>query len=332
MKPFTCILIAFLLCTFSHGQNIGLVTDPSNNSVISGRVGALTFTNGINVNDTQITDAGLSWAGVPRIDLEQAAILDEEGNVTASWGYSNTSFNFSQPFSFNTGVATLSATALGLGTSNTPAFAGLTLTTLADTNGPNLVGSTTSGQLTNLSSVPSGGAPEGAVLTVVGGQYAGVASRTDTRMLATNSVRQNWGGSSFNAATNIESGFGTWTTDADSIYRIEYMMLFTMPDTNSWPTGGMRFPSNSNVGDRVMMGLGLNPGAALGVIQAASASAALLPIVATSGSQTNRWASGVAFYHSGTNSGPLSFGWTQNSTNATTLNAGSTISVTKIAP
>ena len=96
----------------------------------------LTFTNNINVNDTTITGAGLSWGTVPRIDLEQAALVDEVNAVVATWD--TNSVGFSVPIDWS-GPSQKS---------NTRANLGLSWSALTNTNAAtSLLGLTTNNQV-----------------------------------------------------------------------------------------------------------------------------------------------------------------------------------------
>jgi hypothetical protein len=163
MRTILAILAAAILAAPAFAETEALVTD-TNNNVISGRAGALLLSNPIAVGDTELNAQGLSWAGDPRIDFEQVALVDSNNIAVLSWG--GESLVFGRAIDFGTNAAA-TRTNLGLGGTNTPTFAGLTLTTLTNST-PQVVLADTNGTFTT-GSVPSGGAPEGAVLTAIGG-------------------------------------------------------------------------------------------------------------------------------------------------------------------
>jgi hypothetical protein len=113
---------------------------------------------------------------------------------------------WSNAFAFTNGAAATTRTNLGLGANNTPTFATLTLTTLTNATGPNLVLASTNGQLST-GSVPSGAAPDGAVLTALSGSSAFNSGLT----IGTNSA-VSIGTTSNSYRLNVQSSNSTWTS------------------------------------------------------------------------------------------------------------------------
>jgi hypothetical protein len=255
MKLLTYTLLVVLLCTFAHGQNIGLVTD-TNGTVVSSRTNPLTFTNDIRIG--QLTNA----------------------------------------------------------------------------TGPNLVVASTNGTLST-GSVPSGGAPEGAVLTVVGGQYAGVASRTVTQALTNDQTKTSWTTNSINQAGNTESSpLSSWTIDAGATYEVKYRVRFESDITNAI-AHGIVLPAYTNYAPQTA-GIGTTAGNSISVITSTTNATQMwfpFPWTPTGGSQTNRSVSGSFIFRSEADT-TMVYSWCpgSNITNPILLKAGAVISVTKIAP
>jgi hypothetical protein len=157
MRTILAILAALAIAATAHAETEALVTD-TNNNVISGRTGALVFSNPIGSGQLQISNNTLVGVDEPTTGITVDSEFLEL-NATAS-------INANSPIAFG-GFEATTRTNLGLGATNTPTFANLTLTTLTNATGPNLVLADTNGQLST-GSVPSGAAPLGAVQTADG--------------------------------------------------------------------------------------------------------------------------------------------------------------------
>jgi hypothetical protein len=110
------------------GSDIPLVTD-TNNNVISSRAGALVFSNAIGVGaDVVLTASGLDAVGFGSyFSFEENALrigVIGDGTNVFSWDGATAAMTFGNPATTRTN--------LGLGGTNTPTFAGLTLTTLTN--------------------------------------------------------------------------------------------------------------------------------------------------------------------------------------------------------
>jgi hypothetical protein len=232
--------------------------------------------------------------------------------------------------------AAATRTNLGLGTTNAPTFADLTLTTLTNATGPNLVLADTNGTLTT-GSVPSGAAPLGAVQTADGaGGSSFVASRADSRSATSSVTRSSWTTNFFNQAGNYDSGLGQWTLDANSTYKVEYALQFTIGATNSGFAQGFLLSGALHTNGVTTQRLGTSIsglGSALFIVIYTAGETAI-PLDGMGAATGYRYSVGSFIFRTPTNSITLAYHWcpTQNVTNTLTREAGSTISVTKIAP
>jgi hypothetical protein len=114
MKTLLAILLATLCAATSYGQTVkSLGYNTTNGHVVYSGTNTMTFTNSVAVSDTEITSSGLSWASVPKINLEQTALVDENNTVVASWGTNG--FSFAAPFVAEPTVYAQIRTNLGLG-------------------------------------------------------------------------------------------------------------------------------------------------------------------------------------------------------------------------
>jgi hypothetical protein len=95
MKTLTTLFALAIFCATACGQTIKSLGYNTTSGEVVANTGTnvLTFTNGaIAVSDTEITSSGLSWASVPKIDLEQSALVDENNTVVANWDTNGFSF------------------------------------------------------------------------------------------------------------------------------------------------------------------------------------------------------------------------------------------------
>jgi hypothetical protein len=192
---------------------------------------------------------------------------------------------------------------------------------------------------TNVLGVPSGAAAVGSDLQADGsGGSVFVASRTVTRVLATNVSRANWTTNNYFQAGATETNFGTWTIDANSTYQVAYTIGYEAANTN---TGlGLGLVVNYPIARaNWTVGFGGNPNSTFSISAISPTTNVAysgfgFPAVRDGASQTNRAISGWLMFRSGISNATMVFGWApaNNVTNALTLTEGSTISVTKIAP
>jgi hypothetical protein len=292
MKTILAIFAALALATAAHAETEALVTD-TNNQVISGRAGALTFTN-------ILRPPSISWAAGETLDA-------------TGW----TSGEYDRGFNFETGVM-----------SGEWSFSSApTISTLTNATGPTLVLADTNGTLTT-GSVPSGGAPEGAVLTVVGGQYAGVASKVQFAIKPTNQSRASWTNNSFvDAAANRDPNLEV-TLEAGRAYRLEWNMTFSDTGNVSYNLFGLPVTSG-----RRAFGLAINvSGTAIQVAQGASNQSYLTPPAIIAGANTGWQYWGYVDVAPGTNSTTVYVAWwpTNNVTNVSTLLSNSWLRATRL--
>jgi hypothetical protein len=192
MRTILAILAALAIAATARAETEALVTDPSNN-VLSQRSGALVFSNDLSVQGAaRLSGSGLGFDEAMIFNAEENSLFSVYGDTIATWSYETPQFQLAVPLTFNnpTNAAT-TRTNLGLGGTNTPTFAGLTLTTLTNATSA-LVLASTDGTLTT-GSVPSGAATLGAVAQADGS-----------------------GGSSFNLPVTLPTNgmsFGTQTTN-----------------------------------------------------------------------------------------------------------------------
>jgi hypothetical protein len=190
------------------GSDIPLVTD-TNNNVISGRSGALEFTNEIQIGGGAfLNGSGIFYvdANGTGVNFEESRMIGAYGSALFDWSVPN-NLTLNVPLSWdNTSNAATTRTNLNLGGTNTPTFAGLTLTTLTNATGPQVVLADTNGTVTT-GSVPSGAAPDGAVLTAVSGSSAFNSGLT----IGTNSA-VSIGTTSNSYQLNVQSSNSTWTS------------------------------------------------------------------------------------------------------------------------
>jgi hypothetical protein len=108
---------------------------------------------------------------------------------------------------------------------------------MRDSIGLGWAGTNAATTITNLftnNAIPAFGAPEGAVYTVVGGQYAGVASRFQFSRMATNNSRTNWTNNAWNDATNNDTN-ASISLAAGSVYRVSWNLdIQCATNTQSW--------------------------------------------------------------------------------------------------
>jgi len=176
---------------------------------------------------------------------------------------------------------------------------------------------------------PSAAAANGALLTADGaGSSSFVASRTQTVTMTNSAFRTNTidGSLAVNGQTNM-----ALSVDANSTYLISYSFIITSPTTGGW-AGNLQTTPATNVFIDQYIGRQGRPINVSGSDWTASTGASGLQGV--NFARTNMAISGYGVLQTGTNAGTITLVWWQNTTNATAteLQAGSTMSITKIRP
>jgi hypothetical protein len=177
--------------------------------------------------------------------------------------------------------------------------------------------------------VPSGAAANGALLTADGaGSSSFVASRTQTVTMTNSAFRTNTIDTTLavNGQTNM-----ALSVDANSTYLISYSFIITAPTTGGW-NGNLQTTPGTNVFIDQFIGRQGRPINISGNDWTAGTVSSALQAV--NFARTNMAISGYGVLQTGTNAGTITLVWWQNTTNATAteLQAGSTMSVTKIRP
>ena len=177
--------------------------------------------------------------------------------------------------------------------------------------------------------VPSGAATSGSSLQADGtGGSSFVANRTQTVTMTNSAFRTNTvdGSLAVNGQTNM-----ALSVDANSTYLISYSFIITSPTTGGW-AGNLQTTPGTNVFIDQYIG---RQGRPINV-QAAdwTASSTVSGFVSVNFVRTNMAISGYGVLQTGTNAGTITLVWWQNTTNATAteLQAGSTMSITRIRP
>jgi hypothetical protein len=176
---------------------------------------------------------------------------------------------------------------------------------------------------------PSAAAANGALLTADGaGSSSFVASRTQTVTMTNSAFRTNT--TDTTTAVNGQTNMAL-SVDANSTYLISYSFIITTPTTGGW-NGNLQTTPGTNVFIDQYIGRQGRPINILGSDWTASTISSALQAV--NFARTNMAISGYGVLQTGTNAGTITLVWWQNTaTNiATELQAGSTMSVTKIRP
>jgi hypothetical protein len=176
---------------------------------------------------------------------------------------------------------------------------------------------------------PSGAAANGALLTADGaGSSSFVASRTQTVTMTNSAFRTNTIDTTL--AVNGQTNMAV-SVDANSTYLISYSFIITTPTTGGW-NGNLQTTPGTNVLIDQYIGRQGRPINISGNDWTASTTSSFLQSV--NFVRTNMAISGYGVLQTGTNAGTITLVWWQNTTNATAteLQAGSTISITKIRP
>jgi len=188
------------------------------------------------------------------------------------------------------------------------------------------------GSLATNNSVPSGAATTNSILTADGaGGSAFVVSRTVTRFTTNDQTKTNWGFNALTQTNNNDPQIGSFTIDANSVYRVDFVVAFRAA-TNASFRCGVGFATNlADINQRA------------GFFQAASSSlvaingpanATTMAIQGDIGNNTNHTIAGLFYIYSGTNANSMTFRWyPNNNTNvACNLLSNTMFSVTKLSP
>lgn len=192
---------------------------------------------------------------------------------------------------------------------------------------------------TNIGTPYSGAAPTNAVLVADGAggsAFVAPASMVTTLVLATNEVKgPGWTNTTANLQTNRLS-LPSVSLESNSIYRVDYMMIFSASGGDTGLQMSFVTPENPNPpGSTIGQSVNISGSAMYPVRQ--TASLILLNGGATQQPATNgRGQTGYFYVYVGTNTvNKLSFGWAPTnpaSSNVLTMHAGSMIKVTKESP
>jgi hypothetical protein len=313
MRTILAILAALAIATAARAETEALVTDPSNN-VISSRAGALVLSNDLSVRGAaRLSDSGLGFDEAMIFNAEENSLFSVYGDTIATWGYETPQFQLAAPLTFNNPTnAAATRTNIGLGDTNTPTFAGLTLTTLTNATGPNLVVADTNGTLTT-GSVPSGAAPLGAALQADGSgssafSFLPIASLAGgTVVQLTNSVSV----SNTIATTNLPV---SWTAEANATY-----LIATTAQTSHGGGGialGILFPSAVGYANNASgAGVAVTGGGAY--VPVWSATTNNLRIAVRGGVAVDQQIMSAVMVKIGTNGGTVTYNWGAAASNAT---------------
>jgi hypothetical protein len=314
MRTILAILAALAIAATARAETEALVTD-TNGGVISGRSGALEFTNDIRL---------VSVSG----DGAQFIYTDDDGNIASAQSgppdlFDNLKTSLALPSWATTTNASNARTNIGLGGTNTPTFAGLTLTTLTNAT-PQVVLADTNGTLST-GSVPSVGAPEGAALQADGsGSSAFVASAVQARIKTSDTSITN--------STNWtqDPHFTNYVIAANTTYRVDISLPYTAPSS-----GGLKVriagPAVGTWGGVVHRGIIANESGG-NTIVTTSGSQNLLVADRANASTTSGWTG--SFIVAGASGGTVNVEWGQSvaNTNPTTILSDAVFTLTRISP
>ena len=189
------------------------------------------------------------------------------------------------------------------------------------------------GSLATNNSVPSGAATTNSLLTADGaGGSAFVVSRTVTKFTTNDQTKTNWAFPNLTQATNNDPQIGSFAIDANSVYRVDFVVAYRAASNASFRCG-VAFATNL---------AGINQRA--GFFQAANTTitglsvgtnATVMGIQTTDpAGNTNHTIAGLFYIYSGTNDNSMTFRWyPANNTNVDcNLLSNTMISVIKLVP
>ena len=187
---------------------------------------------------------------------------------------------------------------------------------------------------TNRVSLPisSGAATTNSILTADGAGGSGfVASRTVTRFTTNDQTKTNWEFNFITQTTNNDPQIGSFAIDANSVYRVEFVVAYRAA-TNASFRCGVGFATNlANISQRAGFFQSANT-----IITAINmpTNALNMPIQNDTGGNTNHTLAGLFYIYSGTNANSMTLRWwPANNTNvACNLLSNTMMTVTKISP
>ena len=206
---------------------------------------------------------------------------------------------------------------------------------VTDTNGNIFTGRTNVLTFTNSVNIPiySGAATTNSLLTADGaGGSAFVVSRTVTRYTTNDQTKTSWGFNALTQPNNNDPQIGSFTIDANSVYRVDFVVAFRAASNASFRCG-VGFATNlADINQRAGFFQAANT--SLTGIQGAT-NATTMAIQGTDpGNNTNHTIAGLFYIYSGTNANSMTFRWyPNNNTNvACNLLSNTMFSVTKMSP
>jgi len=133
MRTILAILAALAIATAARAETEALVTDPSNN-VISSRAGALVFSNEISSATVSFVngESFANYSGIFYPEFNAYLSFEEQRLAYGQPLVGATVFSWDDSLALDFGNAAGTRTNIGLGGTNAPTFAGLTLTTLTN--------------------------------------------------------------------------------------------------------------------------------------------------------------------------------------------------------
>jgi hypothetical protein len=204
----------------------------------------------------------------------------------------------------------------------------LILSTMTNSNAMNAV-FTPAGQISNSTGVPSGAAASNSLLRADGAaSSAWVADPAVAKVKASDFVRTN-----ASITYSNDNELTGWTIDANSLYSVTIWLPHTST-TNSGFKAQFTVPAlatnDANYGQ-----IHVESG---GAVALTGASNSILPLATRTQASAGKNFVGRFFFRTGTNSGTMNLQWAPavggagTNTNTTTLSAGATVVVTKLAP
>lgn len=184
--------------------------------------------------------------------------------------------------------------------------------------------------------IPSGGAAEGSLYTVVGGQGAWVANRTRSVSLSNSVVVTN---NNNLALTNTETALAL-AVDANSVYSINYSLIISCFATNSaGASAALVSSAGTNGWSAQGVGRALRPNATFQDTQVAAVAAGqgIMLLHQTTGfgsDATNGIFNGFGTFRTGPSNSTLTVRFAQltSATNPATLHSNSVLTLTKLWP
>jgi hypothetical protein len=205
---------------------------------------------------------------------------------------------------------------------------------VTDTNGNIVTGRTNVLTFTNSVNIPiySGAATTNSILSADGaGGSSFVVNRTVTRFTTNDQTRTNWGFNFVTQASNNDPQIGSFAIDANSVYRVDFVVAFRAASNASFRCG-VGFATNlADINQRA--GFFQAASTILTAINAGT-NGTSMAIQGDPAGSTNHTIAGLFYIYSGTNANTMFFRWyPANNTNvACNLLSNTMFSVTKMAP